>query len=440
MANPRENKPVLHTKKHIARLERERQQTRLILFTFIGIIVAIIGLLTYGYLDIKYFQSRRALAKVGTVNLTIGDWQARVRLERSRLINQLQIYQQYQLFGLDLSAQIQRVTGELDSPTTLGQTVLDQMVDEELIRQEAAKRGITASSEEVDQAIRASYNYFPGGTPTPTVTPTEVNVTFPTLSPETLKLVTITPTPTLFLTPTSALNATPNLPASPTASLAPTATATSGPPPTVTPTATITPTATPYTQQLFEDNYKQGVDSLAKIGLAEDQIRQLYTNNILRGKLFDVITADVPHAQEEVWARHILVKDEAAAKLVEDRLAKGEDFAAVAKQVSTDTGSAQNGGDLGWFGKGVMVPEFETAAFSLKVGEISQPVKSQFGYHIIQVLARAQVPLDASGYEQARQTAFNDWLKQARDEYKVATYDNWQTIVPTDPAVPPQPF
>jgi parvulin-like peptidyl-prolyl isomerase len=388
--------------------------------------------LTYGYLDLKYFQSRRAIAKVGNVNLTIGEWQARVRLERSRLINQLQIYQQYQMYGLDLSSQIQQITGELNSSTTLGQTVLDQMVDQELIRQEAAKRGITASPEEVDQAIRASYEFFPNGTPTPTITPTEV--AFPTLSLETLKLVTITPTPTLVLTPTPSATATPDPLASPTATPTPTTTATPGP------TATITPTATPYTQQLFDDNYKQGVDSLAKLGLTEEQIRQLYSNNILREKLFDAITANVPRVQEEVWARHILVKDEATAKTVEDRLAKGEDFANVAKEVSIDTGSAQLGGDLGWQTRDYFVKEFSDAVFSLKVGEISQPVKSQFGYHVIQVLAHEQIPLDASAYQQARQTAFNDWLKQARDEYKVATYDIWQTIVPTDPAVPVQPF
>ena len=108
------------------------------------------------------------------------------------------------------------------------------------------------------------------------------------------------------------------------------------------------------------------------------------------------------------------------------RLEKGEDFAKVAAEVSTDTSNKDKGGDLGWFGKGAMVPEFETAAFGLKVGEISQPVKTQFGYHIIQVLAHGEVPLSADAYEQARQTAFNDWLTKARTKYKVVTYDNWQ--------------
>lgn len=443
MANPRESKPVIHTKKHIARLERERRQTRLILFSFIGIVVIIAGLLVYGYLDLKYLQPRRPVAKIGDTSITVAEWQARVRLERGRLIQLDLQYRQYsQAFGVDFSSQTQQIESQLSDSTALGQTVLDRMIDEELIRQEAAKRGITVSEAEIDKAIQESYQYFPNGTPTPTVTPTEV--TFPTLSPETLALVTITPTPTEFLTPTPTLTPTLDLTASPTATLTPTATftpaatATLGPTPTVTPTASITPTATPYTLEGFQKNYKDGVDSLVKLGLTEAQVRKLYETNLLRDKLLEVITADTPRTQEQVWARQILVKDEAAAKQVEERLAKGEDFAAVAKEMSTDTGSAQKGGDLGWFGKGVMVPEFETAAFSLKVGEISQPVQSQFGFHVIQVLARENVPLGASGYEQARQTAFTDWLTKARDEYKIQTFDNWQTIVPTDPALPLQ--
>jgi len=435
MANPREGKPVLHTKKHIARLERERQQTRMILFAFIGIVIIVIGLLAYGYLDVNYLQYRRTVASVGNVNFTVGEWQARVRMERGRLINQITTYQQYaQMFGLDTTQQVQQLSSQLNNPTSLGQSVLDQMINEELIRQEAAKRGITASTEEVDKAIQESYRYYPNGTPTPTITPTPV--TFPTLSAETLKIVTITPTPTQYLTPTITPTATLDPLASPTATPTTAPTFTPGPTATVTPTDTPIPTATPYTLQGFQDQYKQGVDALVKLGLTADQIRQLYETNVLRDKLMAIVTADTPHTEDQVWARHILVKDEATAQAVEARLAKGEDFATVAKEVSIDTGSAAKGGDLGWFGKGAMVAEFEAAAFSQKVGEIGPPVKSQFGYHIIQVLAHENVPLDATAYQQAQQTAFNDWLKTLRDTYKVKTYDIWQTIVPTDPAAP----
>jgi parvulin-like peptidyl-prolyl isomerase len=91
-------------------------------------------------------------------------------------------------------------------------------------------------------------------------------------------------------------------------------------------------------------------------------------------------------AAKEIKASHILVKTEDEALKVLSRLKNGEKFEAVAKAVSIDTGSAKNGGDLGFFKKGQMVPEFERAAASLKVGSITtSPVKSPFGYHIIKV-------------------------------------------------------
>lgn len=439
MAKPQEERPVLHTKKHIARLERERQQTRLILFSFIGIMVAVVFLVVYGYVYIKYLREREAVAKVGNVGIPISYWQARVRMERTQLINQDIQYQQYaQYFGMDTSSQVQQIESQLNAPTTLGQTVINNLIDEELVRQEAAKRGITVSQAEVDKAIQSAFGYYPNGTPTPTITPTEVIT--PTLSSQTLTLVTITPTPTIVPTATETLipTFTPTPLQSPTAPPQATNTATSVPTATFTPGPTDTPypTSTPYTLQGFQDSYNKSLQSFEKLGLTEAQIRGIFEVNLLRQKLFDVITANVPHTQEEVWARHILLADEASANTVRQRLLNGEDFAKVAAEVSTDTGTKDKGGDLGWFAHGVMVPEFDQAAFQLPIGQISQPVKSQFGYHIIQVLARQDMPLDASAYSQAQQKAFTDWLTQARTEYKVVTNNNWQDIVPTDPAIP----
>jgi peptidyl-prolyl cis-trans isomerase D len=438
MANPRESKPVLHTRKHIARLERERLQTRLILGGFIAVLLVAVGMLVYGYVDLNYLQARRPVARIGGVSIPVREWQARVRLKRTQLINQLQQYTLYaQYFGMDFSSQEQQITSQLNSNSTMGKTVLDQIINEELIRQESAKRGIQASAKEIDDYIQASYNFYPSGTPTPTLTPTAV--TRPTLSADTLALVTITPTPTAFMTPTLAPTSTPNPEASATPTVSATPTATAGPSPTATATETPFPTATPYTLQGFQAAYDSNVKQLVADGLTESEVRQLYETNVLREKLFDQVVTDVPRIQDEVWARHILVADEATANAVRDRLLKGEDFAKVAAEVSTDTGTKDKGGDLGWFGKGAMVPEFENAAFSLKVGEISQPVKSQYGYHIIQVLAHQQIPLDASAYEQAKNTAFSDWLTKARQDYKVVTYDTWQNLVPTDPPLPAAP-
>ena len=152
-----------------------------------------------------------------------------------------------------------------------------------------------------------------------------------------------------------------------------TATATGTPGPTDTPF----PTSTPYTLQGFQQTYATSVANYGTLGITGDQLRAMYEANILRQKLMDAITANTPHSQDEVWARHILVADEATANTVRQRLINGEDFAKVAAEVSTDTGTKDKGGDLGWFARGTMVPEFDAVAFTLKVGEISQPVKSR---------------------------------------------------------------
>ncbi len=91
---------------------------------------------------------------------------------------------------------------------------------------------------------------------------------------------------------------------------------------------------------------------------------------------------------EQVHAMHILVADLATAQQVEKELIAGADFAALAAKYSTDTGSKAKGGDLGWFERGKMVTEFEDAAFALQPGETSEPVKTQYGYHIIRVVER----------------------------------------------------
>ncbi|UZF90941.1 peptidylprolyl isomerase [Bosea sp. NBC_00550] len=109
-------------------------------------------------------------------------------------------------------------------------------------------------------------------------------------------------------------------------------------------------------------------------------------------KLYDETTKAMA-PEEEAHARHILVEDEAQAKAVVERLKKGEDFAKIAGEISKDPGSGKEGGDLGWFSKDRMVPEFAEAAFKLKKGEVSEPIKSQFGWHVIKLEDKRSKPL-----------------------------------------------
>jgi len=434
MANDQGRKPVVHTRKHIARLERERRQTRLILYVFIGILVGVVGLLGYGYLDLKYFQLKQPVAKVGDTEILAGQFEARVRFRRQQLLGNYNQYAQYaQLFGMDVTQQLEQINAMLEDHVTLGQGVLDQMIDEQLIRQEAAKRGITVSEAELAESMQDAFRYYPNGTPTATATPTEI--VFPTIPAEAFDIVTITPVPTntpeITVTPASTGTVEPL----PTATATTPPTATSTPPPTATagPTSTPEPTATPYTLEGYQGELKDSMETFAEIGFNEEEYRSLFENQLLREKLQDEIAADVPRAEEQVWARHILLEDEATAAAVLARLKAGEDFGAVAKEVSTDTGSGPLGGDLGWFGRGRMVAPFEEAAFSLPVGQVSEPVLSDFGYHIIQVIARQERPLTADEYSQARDKALTDWLASAREEYGVETFDFWKQRIPTEP-------
>lgn len=445
MPNESGNKPVPHTKKHIARLERERRQGRVVLYTFVGLLVAIVALLGYGFLDIKFLQLRKPVAKVGDVEILAGPFEARVKLQRQQLLGQYGQYSQYQqVFGMDFSSQLQQISDQLDNPVSVGQSVLDQMIDEELIRQEAAKRGIVVTEDEVTRFIQGNYDYFPNGTPTPTITPTDV--VMPDVPAEAYQVVTVTPEVTATLSATSTLEPTATLELLPTATgtLLPTATATTAPTATLEPTATVTltpgptatpqPTSTPVSLEGFQKNYQDVVNSLGRFGVTDEQYRAFFEVQLLREKLKEVITADVPTTEEQVWARHILVDDQETALVIIDKIKAGDDFASLAKEFSKDTGSAANGGDLGWFGKGMMVAEFETAAFALeKPGDISAPVQSQFGYHIIQLIAKQDRPLAPDKVSQAKDTAFSDWLKSARDTYGVETFDFWKERVPTEP-------
>jgi peptidyl-prolyl cis-trans isomerase C len=95
-------------------------------------------------------------------------------------------------------------------------------------------------------------------------------------------------------------------------------------------------------------------------------------------------------SDEEVRARHILVVSKDKAREVYEKLAHGSDFAQLAREYSKDPGSKDQGGDLGFFGRGQMVPQFEEAAFRLKKGEVSEPFESQFGWHIVRLDDRRQ--------------------------------------------------
>lgn len=159
--------------------------------------------------------------------------------------------------------------------------------------------------------------------------------------------------------------------------------------------------------------------------LNADQFTQLMLEPaVLKTKLEDKLAPNVPKTELEIHARHILVATKAEADAIEQQLKAGADFATIAKAKSTDTGSKASGGDLGWFGKGTMVAPFETAAFKLAPGQISAPVQTQFGWHIIQVLAKdPNHPLTPQQIEAKRLQPYQQWLSTAESNKSKVTFD-----------------
>ncbi|MCR4406386.1 MAG: peptidylprolyl isomerase [Anaerolineae bacterium] len=149
-------------------------------------------------------------------------------------------------------------------------------------------------------------------------------------------------------------------------------------------------------------------------GWTEKDYRQRLRSQLLTSKMIERVTADVPTMAEQVHARHILLASEAEAQNVLNQLLAGADFVALAQQYSQDEATKANGGDLGFFPRGILLaPEVEEAAFSLQPGQLSGIVQSQFGYHIVQVLERVtDRPLSEDALGALRDKAFRQWVDE----------------------------
>ncbi|MHB9034651.1 MAG: peptidylprolyl isomerase [Anaerolineae bacterium] len=386
------------TRKQLSRQAKDARTRRWLIYGTGAVVALVIIVLGYGLLDQYVLAPGRPVAVVnGTAisrkaynkRLAYREWDYNSYLQQ--LTNERAVYAKdsTQSFMVDLIDQeISSVQTEIQS---LPSTALSELIDEQIVKQEAARRGITVSDADLQYNLETQFGYY-----------------------------SVTPTPAPTTPPTSE----PTASASPTAAATPEVTATPEITPTSGPTITPNPTATPMTKEQFDQTLSTWLNTAqAKAGFSESDLRDLIKAALLRKELETAIGNEVPTSAEQVHARHILfkTKDEAEAALT--RIKAGEDFATLASDLSIDTGSKANGGDLGWFPRGVMLKPFEDVAFSLPVGQVSDVVETTAGFHLILVLDhQTDRPLEPAMLAQLKTKAVNDWFTAQRASPNIKIY------------------
>lgn len=257
-------------------LEKEESEAKKKIYTAVGGVLGLVALiLVIGFVVVYVVQPRQPVTTIAGEDVSIGEWQDEVRLQRAQLISNIDDFYEntdgnvglvQQLLGQQMSLLLPQ------SSEQLGEIVLNNLVDDHLVRAEAARRGITVSKAEIDARIGRSYNFFDGGLPTP--------FPEPTASPE--------PRPSLTPIPTAVIT-----------EVVPT----SEPLPTFEPQPTNTPgpTSTPVSQTSFDEQLGEQMTKLKDLGVSEEQFRHSIESALYREKLADALAEEqgletaVPH-------------------------------------------------------------------------------------------------------------------------------------------------
>lgn len=352
-------RPSAGTPRPVSRWDRDSQRQRWLIIGIALLLGLVVAIFAGGLILDNLVRPSRTVAMVHGEAITARELLSEIQPAANYIESQGER-------EILLGAPARTVTQQVEfQKRALPDQVLNEMIDVEIVRQEAERRGITVGDEEVEERIRETIAQIEAvSQPQPTPQP----------SPE----GAVAPTPDLVSTPTPV------------------------------------PTLGPEAQQEALER------QLSLFDLTETRYRELIRREVLIDNLQEAITADVGTTQEQVHARHVLTETEEEAQAALERLQQGEAFEDVAREVSEDPGSREQGGDLGWFPRGMMHPPFEEAAFALEPGQRSGVVQSPSGYHIIEVLERdANRALQPEEVEQLKQTAFQQWLRDQRTSAEI---------------------
>jgi hypothetical protein len=400
------------------RRDRQTRQLRLLVVGVISLIILVVGV---GFVMVYLVTPAQAVAIVNGEEIAMREWQDRVRFQRTQLV--IGIDQLAEAVGGDIG-QVQQLAGQqinlLMDPPTLGQTVLEEVINDRLIRQEAARRGITVSDEELQLEIEESFNFFGGAAPTPSPTPTETIMPTPSLTPIPTAVITdVVPTSTPFPTPTTG------------------------------PTSTPLPTSTPVSQEAFQQDYQDLLDQFARYDVTEAQFREIIRSQLYEERLRDALAEEegLPAEEEQVSFWYLAYDSEEQAEAAREQVVQ-EDFLTVWNTVRSQPAAAD--GEPTGFASEFLWRSRESVATSLNedVAEeafalppsvpsrvISVPGETEEEadrFYLIMVSGREVRPLSEAAINNRNEQILQTWLEAQRAS-GVETLERWRANVPSRP-------
>lgn len=413
-------------------IERKRQrQTREVRIAVAIVVVLVLLVLVVAVVNEYVLRPRQPVADVNGETIALTAWQDRVRYQRAQFIISLE--DQLESFG-DVSL-VQQFSGQqinlLAQPEVLGELVLEQMIDEVLLRQEAEERGITVSDEEVEERIGEQFNYFGGELPTPQPTPTETIIPTPSLTPIPTAVITeVVPTNTPFPTPTQG------------------------------PTATPRPTATAVNEEAFQEEFGTLMDRFRQMGVNEATYREVVRAAVYREKLGDAL-ADEQNLPDEAEKASIYVLAFQGAEAAEEALAAVEEegYLSVWNQVRSTPPTAGEAAfpnaqatELLWRTQDQIEQQFgpavAEAAFEQDLNTPSDVIESaqqtdESGLvtgslqYLIMVSGREVRDLTQSELQTRKQELVSQLVEERREVAPIERFPLWRARVPTQPILDP---
>ena len=344
------------------------------------------------------------IAHISETNISLADFQKRVRLEKmnlSMLLASLQETEELLDNQGHFQEEINGTERTLSDPWQLGNHTLTQLFREAVIKQEAQKMGLSISQDEVERALQEE------------IAASTRHITAPQATSTAIAASAITET-------TSSEKTFP-----------------------------FDPPAPILTDVQFDDGLKALISKLERDAqMSLDEYKLVVEARLLSDKVqAAIVDTRVSPIDERVRANHLLIRygedtpdqrtREQALELITElstRISSGKaKFEDIAKAFSEDASTAETGGELGWFGKGIMVPTIEAAAFQLEIGEVSTPIETVFGLHLIYVADRDSGKLkDISQLNHEQFEVFEQWLNEQISSAPIRRPNNMPAMLPQD--------